>query len=104
MSAVEQIKDMNKHVRNSTREQIKASKEIACSTENINDMSQQIKLACVKQSACSSRITEAMERIFQSAGANNQATNDLNNAVTGLVSQVNNLQKEMGSFKTMDLT
>jgi len=104
MSAVEQIKDMNKHVRTSTREQIKASKEIACSTENINDMSQQIKQACVKQSACSNRITEAMERIFQSAGANNQATNDLNNAVTGLVSQVNNLQKEMGSFKTMDLT
>jgi methyl-accepting chemotaxis protein len=100
MAAVEQIKDMNRHVSNSTREQIKASKEIAFSTENINDMSQQIKQACDKQSSCSNRITAAMEQIFQSAGVNNQATEALNSAVTGLVSQVDNLQKEMGIFRT----
>ena len=100
MAAVERIKVMNDHVRNSTREQINTSQEIAYSTENINDMTQQIQYACVKQSECSNRIVEAIGRIFEASGTNSTATAALNQAVSGLVCQVKNLQDEMGSFRT----
>ncbi|HPX61005.1 MAG TPA: methyl-accepting chemotaxis protein [Deltaproteobacteria bacterium] len=100
MAAVEQIKGMNTHVRNSTREQNLAGKEIARSTERVNDLSQQIRQACGKQNECSSRITAAMERVFRSAGTNAKATNALNEAVSGLVDQVQNLRDEMSNFRT----
>jgi methyl-accepting chemotaxis protein len=100
MAAVERIKAMNDHVRNATREQINTSQEIAYSTENINDMTQQIQYACIKQSECSNRIVEAIGRIFEASGSNTTATAALNDAVSGLVCQVKNLQDEMGSFQT----
>ena len=100
MAAVERMKGMNDHVRYSTLEQSKASKEIAFSTEKMTGMILQIKQACTRQSDCSGRIAEAMEQIFLAAGVNMQATEALNEAVSGLVDQVGNLQQETGEFRT----
>jgi methyl-accepting chemotaxis protein len=100
MAAVERMKEMNSQVRNSTREQTTAGKEIARSTEQITTMIWQIKEACADQSGCSDRIVGAMDDIARSAGVNLQATTRLNEAVAGLAGQVNVLQQEMAGFRT----
>jgi methyl-accepting chemotaxis protein len=100
VQAVEQIKGMNLQVRNSTREQLNASREIALSTENINLTAQRINRACHEQSRFSGSILKATEGVVHGSETNTRASGALNQAVSGLVRQVKDLQDEMGSFQT----
>jgi methyl-accepting chemotaxis protein len=100
VAAVERMKEMNLQVCNSASEHNGASKDIAQATEKITAMIERIKEACLEQSRCGGRIAEAMQNITSYADGNLQSTAGLGEAVAGLGTQVELLQREMAGFKT----
>jgi methyl-accepting chemotaxis protein len=99
VATVERMKEMNTQVRNSASEHNTASADIARATENVTAMIEKIKEACVEQSRCGGKIAGAMANISCSADGNLHSTARLNDAVAGLGSQVEVLQREMAGFK-----
>ena len=98
-ASVERMKHLTSQVRISTREQSNVGSFIAKSTEDITDMITQIKRASDEQSKGSAQIVVAMKDIEDSTKVNLDATNVLNQAVSGLFEQAKVLQREMGVFK-----
>ncbi|WP_298269809.1 methyl-accepting chemotaxis protein [Geobacter sp.] len=99
MSAAERMKGLTSQVRTSTREQSKVGNFIARSTENITDMIQQIKRACDEQTRGSEQIIHAVENIQESTATNLGAARMMDDAVSRLSRQLEDLQRGMGSFR-----
>ncbi|HJV36331.1 methyl-accepting chemotaxis protein [Geomonas sp.] len=100
VAAVERMKDMNDQVRGLANEHNGASRDLAQATDEITGMVERIKNACAEQSRCGSRIAEAMANITRSAEGNLHSAAGLSEAVAGLGTQVEVLQKEMSAFRT----
>lgn len=98
-TAVERMREMTGQVRSSTREQSKASSLIARATEDINAMINRIREACTAQAEHSCSIDRIVGNIRQSSATTSQAAQVMNNAVTGLSHQIDQLEKEMSGFK-----
>ena len=99
MTAAERMKGLTAQVRVSTREQAKVGNFIAQSTENITNMIQQIKRACDEQSRGSDQIIRAVENIQESTGTNLGAARMMDDSVSRLSRQLEELQRGMSSFK-----
>ena len=97
--AVERMREMTGQVRGSTREQSKTSILIAKATEDIIVMIDRIREACGAQTDHSRSINKMVENIRQSSVTTSQAAQVMNNAVTGLSQQIDQLEKEMSGFK-----
>ncbi len=97
--AVERMRDMTGQVRSSTREQTKTSALIARATEDITTMIGRIREACTAQTEHSRAIDHMAGNIRQSSSTTSHAAQVMNNAVTGLSRQIEQLEKEMSGFK-----
>ncbi len=97
--AVERMREMTGQVRGSTREQSKTSALIAKATEDITAMIDRIREACEDQTEHSQSIDLMVEHIRQSSASTAQAAQVMNNAVTGLSRQIDQLENEMSGFK-----
>jgi methyl-accepting chemotaxis protein len=97
--AVERMREMTGQVRGSTREQSKTSILIANATEDITAMINRIRVACGAQTEHSRSIDRMVGNIRQSSATTSQAAQVMNNAVTGLSRQIDQLENEMSGFK-----
>lgn len=102
MSAAELMKGLTSQVRVSTREQSAVGNFIASSTENITNMIRQIKRACDEQTRGSEQIVYAVENIQDSTSTNLGAAKMMDDAVSRLSRQLEELQRGMGSFKIQE--
>lgn len=99
MTAAERMKGLTTQVRVSTREQAKVGNFIAQSTENITNMIHQIKRACDEQSRGSDQIIRAVENIQESTGTNLGAARMMDDSISRLSRQLEELQRGMSSFR-----
>lgn len=99
MSSVERMKGLTNEVKRSTREQAKVGNFIAQATESITGMILQIKNATDEQRRNGEQISHAVNDIQKSTQVTMDATRVLGDAVTGLATQTEVFQGEMGKYK-----
>jgi methyl-accepting chemotaxis protein len=88
-------------VHDQARSHNEAGAEISESTETIVKMIEDIGRACVIQSEGSEEIVLAAEEMEETATGNLKTTRVMEESVSGLSSQIKNLEREMAGFKTM---
>lgn len=99
IAAAEKMKDITAQVRNAAHEQSSVGKFIASSTEAITGMIEQIRRACNEQARGSEMIAVSVENIQSSSAINLEATKVMDASVVRLFEQIDNLKKEVQSFR-----
>ncbi len=98
LAAAEQIHSQTAQVQSAAMEQSKASSDIAMSIESINQLINNIKLACDFQVGESESIVTSLADMKKSNHVNLESTQTLNTVVAKLSTQMAVLQQEISFF------
>jgi methyl-accepting chemotaxis protein len=99
MKAIDNIRTLGLHVKDSTKEQSRTSRFISAATVRVTGMIDQILLATQEQKKSNEVILNSLQVFKQVTGSNASKAEELNNLVSTLSSNSKQLEREISRFR-----